>query len=163
MRKPSNRARTFAASMAALLLIGGQAGFAQTVQEHVHHHSSTVMPFEMGKTLHLFKMTEFGGVQRVIVRDEADAEQIALIRTHLREMAERFQQGDYSAPATLHGADMPGLEDLRRGASGIQVSYTELPDGAALKFETGDRALLTAIHRWFGAQLSEHGADAKAE
>jgi hypothetical protein len=23
--------------------------------------------------------------------------------------------------------------------------------------------LLTALHRWFGAQLSEHGADAKAE
>jgi len=24
-------------------------------------------------------------------------------------------------------------------------------------------SILTAIHRWFGAQLSEHGADAKAE
>lgn len=30
-------------------------------------------------------------------------------------------------------------------------------------FSTQDRHLLTAIHRWFGAQLSEHGADARAE
>jgi hypothetical protein len=26
-----------------------------------------------------------------------------------------------------------------------------------------DLRLLTALHRWFGAQLSEHGADARAE
>lgn len=30
-------------------------------------------------------------------------------------------------------------------------------------FETRDLRLLTAIHRWFGAQLSEHGSDVRAE
>jgi len=58
---------------------------------------------------------------------------------------------------------MPGLEELRAGASGIKVSYAELSAGAEINFETADLHLLTAIHRWFGAQLSEHGADAKAE
>jgi hypothetical protein len=38
-----------------------------------------------------------------------------------------------------------------------------LSDGAEITFKTTDPHLLTAIHRWFGAQLSEHGADAKAE
>jgi hypothetical protein len=58
---------------------------------------------------------------------------------------------------------MPGLSELQAGASHIKVTYTALPDGAELAFSTEDRRLLTAIHRWFGAQLSEHGADAKAE
>jgi hypothetical protein len=43
------------------------------------------------------------------------------------------------------------------------VTYSELRDGAEIAFKTADPRLLTAIHRWFGAQLSEHGADAKAE
>jgi hypothetical protein len=77
--------------------------------------------------------------------------------------SERFQHGDYSDPATLHGADMPGLKEIQTGAPHIKVSYTPLPNGAEIMFETTDAHLLTALHRWFGAQLSEHGADAKAE
>ena len=33
----------------------------------------------------------------------------------------------------------------------------------AITFETKELGIITAIHRWFGAQLSEHGADARAE
>jgi hypothetical protein len=43
------------------------------------------------------------------------------------------------------------------------VSYAALADGAEITFETTDLRLLTAIHRWFGAQLSEHGSDATSE
>jgi hypothetical protein len=91
------------------------------------------------------------------------ADQIILIQQHLREEAARFQHGDYSDPTTLHGAEMPGLKELQLGAPRIKVSYSNLPKGAEITFETTDLHLLTAIHRWFGAQLSEHGADAKAE
>jgi len=86
-----------------------------------------------------------------------------LIQQHLKHEAERFRRGDYSDPAALHGANMPGLKDLRVGASGIKVLYADLSVGAEITFETKDLHLLTAIHRWFGAQLSEHGADARAE
>jgi hypothetical protein len=58
---------------------------------------------------------------------------VVLFQRHLREEAARFQ----------HGSD--------------------LPDGAKITFTTRDPHLLTAIHRWLGAQLSEHGADAKTE
>jgi hypothetical protein len=121
------------------------------------------MPFEMSKTVHIFKMTESGGVQRVVVKDPRATDQVALIQQHLKHETERFQHGDYSDPATLHGADMPGLKDLQAGASRIMVSYTALPAGAEITFETTDLHLLTALHRWFGAQLSEHGADARSE
>ncbi len=149
--------------VAILLLLCSSSLFAQTKQEHVHQMAHSVMPFDMSKTLHIFKMTESGGVQRVIARDPGDTDQIALIQQHLRLEAERFQQGDYSDPASLHGTEMPGLQALRAGASEINISYTALPAGAMITFKTTDLHLLTAIHRWFGAQLSEHGVDAKAE
>jgi hypothetical protein len=63
----------------------------------------------------------------------------------------------------VHGTDMPGFKQPEAHASGIRVSYAELPDGAQISFETPAPHLLTAIHRWCGARLSEHGADARAE
>ena len=152
-----------ATAVTLFLLSGTSTALAQTPQAHVHQMAHTVMPFDMAKTVHIFKMTESGGVQQVAAKDAGANDQIAMIQQHLKHEAERFQHGDYSDPATLHGADMPGLHDLRAGASAIKVSYAALSAGAEIRFETTDLHLITAIHRWFGAQLSEHGADARAE
>ena len=95
---------------------------AQTTQEHVHSSAHTVMPFDMSKTVHIFRMTEQGGVQRVVIRDASGKEHITPIQQHLKQEAERFQQGDYSDPGMLHGKDMPGLKDLQTGGSKIKVS-----------------------------------------
>jgi hypothetical protein len=150
-------------AIAGLVCVGSTAACAQSRQEHIHNMSHSVMPFDISKTLHIFKMTESGGVQQVVSRDPGDSDQIALIRQHLQHEAKMFQAGNYSDPAKLHGADMPGLKELKDGASRIKVTYATLPLGAEIIFETTDIHLLTAVHRWFGAQLSEHGADARAE
>jgi len=147
----------------AVGIVAGPVACGPTPQQRVHRMSPEVMPFDMSKTVHVFHMTQSGGVERVVVRDPADKEQIGLIRRHLRHEAARFQQGDYSDPARLHGEDMPGLATLRANAPRIAVTYGELPRGARITFETDDLRLLTAIHRWFGAQLSEHGADARSQ
>jgi hypothetical protein len=136
---------------------------AGTVQEHVHSMSHEVMPFDVAKTWHVFRMTESGGTQKVVIRDAVFVDQVAPIRQHLLEEAARFQRGDYADPSHLHGAAMPGLGEMQAAAGRIRVTYRDLPDGAELAFETSDLAGITAIHRWFGSQLSEHGADAKAE
>jgi len=126
----------------------------------IHEAGQHVMPFSLEATLHVFEMTREGGIQDVVVREPGNQEQIDLIRQHLQEEAELFGQGDFSDPASLHGADMPGLAELAAGASRMQVVYSELPDGARITYTTADPALVTAIHRWFGAQLSDHGTDA---
>lgn len=149
--------------VAVLLLITVPTVYAQTQQEHVHQMAHSVMPFDMERTLHIFEMTETGGVLQVIARDAGEKKQVAFIQQHLKHEAERFAHGDYGDPATLHGKNMPGLKDLQAGASAIEVSYKALPLGAEITFSTKDLHLLTAIHRWFGAQLSEHGADAMAK
>jgi hypothetical protein len=147
----------------ALLMFLPVLVVAQTPQEHVHRMSHTVMPFDMSQTLHVFNTTEQGGVQRVIARDPKALDHVALIQQHLVQETARFQKGDYSDPASLHGADMPGLKQLQQDAAKITVAYKALTDGGEITFVTADLRALTAIHRWFGAQLSEHGDDAKAE
>jgi hypothetical protein len=160
----SRSVSSFIARLAVLTLVLAPGfAYAETSQERVHKHSHHVMPFEMSATIHVFQMTETGGDQRVLARNPDDAEQISLIRQHLKHEADKFSRGDYSDPSRLHGADMPGLAELQASPSEVAVSYSELPAGAQLSFRTEDRGLLTAIHRWFGAQLSDHGADARAE
>ena len=129
-------------------------------QSSVHDMGQEVMPFDLGETTHVFEMTETGGIQEVIADDPSDAAQVSLIRQHLQHEALRFRAGDFSDPTSLHGSDMPGLAELAQGAERMTIDYTELPDGARLTFTTSESYLVTALHRWFGAQLSDHASDA---
>jgi hypothetical protein len=129
-------------------------------QTTVHDMGSQVMPFDLGKTKHIFEMTENGGVQQIIANDPNDSAQIALIQQHIQHETMLFSAGNFSDPTSLHGADMPGVEELAAGAAQIRIEYAALPNGAQITFTTQDLRLITAIHRWFGAQLSDHGSDA---
>ena len=113
----SRRLQNFHRSIALVLILGCPAASAQTKQEHVHHGGQSVMPFELAKTTHIFRMTDFGGVERVIVKDSTEKAQVVLIQKHLQHESVAFQRGDYSDPASLHGANMPGLRDLQAGAA----------------------------------------------
>lgn len=148
----------------SVFFIGLMAGCENnTKQEHqgmIHEMGSHVMPFDLDITLHVFEMTINGGIQDVVLRDEKDNDQLILIREHLQDEAERFSEGDYSDPIALHGNDMPGIKELEAAGSKISISYKELPTGGRIIYETSDIRLITAIHTWFGAQLSDHGADA---
>ncbi len=129
-------------------------------QSTVRDMGQSVMPFDLGQTTHIFEMTETGGIQEVIADDPSDAPQVSLIRQHLQHEALRFGAGDFSDPTSLHGSEMPGLADLSQNAARVAIDYAELPNGARLTFTSTDLSLVTAIHRWFGAQLSDHAADA---
>jgi len=129
-------------------------------QQGVAERGAQVMPFDLEQTVHVFEPLEDGGLQRVIVKEDADGEQVALVQEHLREEAERFQAGDFSDPARIHGADMPGLTALSAGAERLDVSYTALPAGGEIRYRARDPDLVAAIHRWFHAQVHDHGSHA---
>jgi hypothetical protein len=126
----------------------------------VERGSKDVMPFDMNRTLHIFKPTADGGVQIVQVHD-TDPKQIALVRSHLRKEASAFAHGDFSDPAQIHGMDMPGLAQLRAGASRIAIRYADRADGGSIRYKTLDRQLVAAIHEWFAAQVKDHGLHAR--
>lgn len=146
----------FAAMLAAPLPVQ-----SETERQHgVAERGAQVMPFDLEQTVHVFEPLEDGGLQRVTVKEGADGEQVALIQEHLREEAERFQAGDFRDPARIHGADMPGLTALSAGAERIDVSYTALPAGGEIRYSARDPDLVAAIHRWFHAQVQDHGPHA---
>ena len=132
-------------------------------QAMVHEQGSAVMPFDLNRTTHVFKTTETGGVETVIAKDAVDSEQIALIQQHLQHEAMRFREGDFGDPVTIHGATMPGLAELTADAANITFSYAAIPNGAQISYETNDPRLVDALHRWFAAQLADHGHDAMGQ
>jgi hypothetical protein len=156
--------RRWAVAAAALLLAGCGAdqGAEGDRQEAVAERGAEVMPFDLEATTHVFEPTAGGGEQRVVADDPSDAEQVALVRQHLRDEAARFAAGDFDDPAAIHGDEMPGLAELRAGHDAVEVSFEEVDGGARLTYRTDDPALVDAIHRWFEAQLHDHGAHAEA-
>jgi hypothetical protein len=146
--------------ISSLFILGCTSSSNDSHQTMVHEMGAQVMPFDLGKTQHVFQMTESGGIQLVVVKNKKDTDQISLIRQHLMHEAMQFQSGNYSDPTSLHGASMPGISELSKNATKIRIEYSEVPEGARIAFQTNDIHLITAIHRWFGAQLSDHGSDA---
>lgn len=130
-------------------------------QTEVAKRGAQVMPFALKATTHIFTKADFGGTQRLVVKNAADLAQIKLIREHLRDMQARFERADFSGPSYIHGADMPGLAALKAAKLGA-ISYLchDVDGGAELEFRTSDPTLVAAIHTWFDAQVSDHGADA---
>jgi len=144
-------------------LYGTGALAIQSRQETVAERGVGVMPFNLEKTTHVFEATDNGGMEKVTADEPPDAEQISLIREHLLEEASRFGRGDFSDPAAIHGDDMPGLKELKSGAERFEFRYAELPNGAQIEFATDDPILVSALHRWFEAQLSDHGEHASPD
>lgn len=162
---PRPRALLAAVGVLVLLALAGLTLWVGVFEPRVRRaavaeRGAAVMPFDLERTTHIFDQLPDGGLQQVRADNPQDAEQIALIRGHLQEEATKFQRGDFGDPAAIHGDTMPGIAELRAGFGQIAVSYAELPDGAQIRYATTDPAMVTALHAWFAAQLSDHGGHA---
>lgn len=126
----------------------------------VREKGSDVMPFDLDKTLHTFEKTGYGGVQIVSIRDSVYTDQLIPIREHLEKIASDFKNGNFSDPINIHGSEMAGLETLQTNTSKFSVKYSELENGAKLEYRSTDGNIISAIHLWFEAQITDHGMDA---
>ncbi|MEO7952504.1 MAG: aspartate carbamoyltransferase [Polaromonas sp.] len=130
-------------------------------QAEVAGRGKDVMPFSVAATTHVFTKTAEGGVQQVVAKKSTNAAQVRLVRKHLQEIRDQFLKGDFSGPSHIHGQEMPGLADLKLAKPGqIGIVYKEVKGGAELAYNTSDASLVAALHKWFDAQLSDHGKDA---
>lgn len=130
-------------------------------QAEVVERGSQVMPFALDRTTHIFAKTSVGGVQQVVAKNANDASQISIIRMHLSQIASAFAHGDFAGPTHVHGADMPGLAELKSAKPGlVLIRYSDIESGGQIEYSTENANLRSAIHAWFDAQVSDHGADA---
>jgi hypothetical protein len=150
-------------SLFAVSVSAATAAADPSRQAEVSVRGAEVMPFALKATTHIFTKTDDGGVQQVVAKDPQDTEQIRLIREHLQQIADQFKAGNFSAPAQIHGEAMPGLSELSHAKPGeIAIRYQDLNNGGQVRYSTSNASLVAALHRWFDAQLSDHGADAMA-
>jgi hypothetical protein len=136
----------------------------KTRQEVVAERGPDIMPFDLKATTHIFTKTPAGGIQQVVVKNANDAKQTGLIREHLKKIAAQFSKGEFSGPTHIHGAEMPGLAELKAAqTTEIKIQYREITTGAEIIYTTKNQKLVTALHNWFDAQLADHGHDAMPE
>lgn len=152
---------TGVATFVSLYLDGPDASQGSDRQTEVAARGAEVMPFDLEATTHRFTDTPTGGRQTVVADDPGDQAEIADIRRYLQEEAAAFRSGDFSDPASIHGADMPGLAVLEENSDALDVRYLELPDGAAVDLVTSDASVAEALHAWFDAQVTDHGDHAE--
>ncbi len=151
--------RSLTAVLAAVAVgCGGQDSASELAdrRDAVATAGAEVMPFNLDETTHVFETIEQGGLQQVVA-DADDPGQVALIRQHLAEEAERFARGDFHDPEMIHGDDMAGMHALVAGHEQIAIEYSEIDRGAQILYTTEDPDLVVAIHAWFDAQLRDHG------
>ncbi len=130
-------------------------------QAEVSQRGKDVMPFSLSATTHIFAKGDTGGVQQVVAKVAGDEAQTKLIQQHLKEIQAQFLKGDFSGPTHIHGQSMPGLAELKAAKPGqIAIVYRDIKDGAELTYDTANIKLVAALHKWFDAQLSDHGKDA---
>jgi hypothetical protein len=125
-------------------------------EQLIADRSAEVMPFDLAATTHHFEPTPEGGLQTVVADDPADRRQIELIQQHLRDEAAAFARGEFSDPARIHGAEMPGLAILEANSDRLDIAFRARVDGAELRYTTDDQVVLDALHAWFAAQTSDH-------
>jgi len=152
--------RILLAAACAAVVSGAGAADAERHAD-VARRGAEVMPFDLARTTHVFTKSAHGGTQRVVARDDADAGQVRLVREHLHDIEAQFRRGDFSGPTKIHGESMPGLAELKAAPPGsVSIRYADVKGGAMLTYSTADKRLVHALHRWFDAQLDDHGHDA---
>ncbi len=117
-----------------------------------------LVPYNLKQTLQTFSKTVHGGIMHVVAKSANDGQQIKLIQANLLKTANDYKKGDYSVTERIHGADMPGLAQLKTAETNdIKFEYKALPDGAQIHFSSEYPLFVDALHEWFDAQISDHG------
>ena len=151
----------FAVLCSVSLITMAAQGEPNQRQTDIAAQGAMVMPFNIHNSTHVFLKTADGGTQQVLAKDASDKDLIAAIRMHLGTEAGRFKQGNYSDPMKIHGMDMPGVQYLSKVKPGeIGICYRDIPNGGEIRYSGKDAVTVDAIHKWFDAQLSDHGEDA---
>lgn len=133
-------------------------------QGEVFQRTQQATSYDLNKTLQTFTQTVHGGVQHVIAKSANDKEQIKLIRDNLRKMADDFRKGDFSETERIHGADMPGLAQLKRAQlDDIKYEYETLENGAQIHYSSEYPQYIEALREWIEAQAIDHNNDVSNE
>lgn len=137
-----------------------QDGQAAQHGDHAAHavdeRGDQVMGFSHDKTRHTFRLLADGGAIEVRANEVADAESVAQIRGHLKEIAQEFSAGTFTKPEAIHARVPDGVPAMKELGSKILYEYEELDGGARVRVKTGDGRGIEAVHAFLRFQISDH-------
>lgn len=144
-----------------MILILALAGDPATCPMHAQHtavdqRGDHVMGFSHEKTKHSFRLFADGGAIEVRSNDAADAESIAAIRMHLREIAKEFAAGDFAKPKEIHDRVPDGAAAMKTLGDRIHYQYEELERGARVRIRTEAGEGVEAVHEFLRFQIDDH-------
>ena len=138
----------------ALALTSLNAGQHQHAPAQDRAHQG--MGFDQQKTTHHFLIEKTGGAIEVTAKDPNDKVSTDEIRTHLRHIAARFADGDFSVPMFVHGIEPPGVSVMKARRAQMTFRYDEVGTGGKVVIRTEDTAARDALHDFLRFQIREH-------
>ena len=129
---------------------------AHAHHEEVNQRGDAVMGFSHEKTKHTFRLTRDGGAVEVRATDAADAESVALIRAHLREIAKEFAAGNFTKPREIHDREPHGVPVMKELGAAIRYQYEDVERGGRVRIVTKNRRGIEAAHQFLRFQIDDH-------
>jgi hypothetical protein len=126
-------------------------------ERHLKQRGEQAMGFDQNVTTHHFRLFANGGGIEVAANDAADTAGRDQIRTHLREIARDFADGDFTKPFLTHGQVPPGVETMQDRKGTLTFSYVDTPLGGMVRISTADAKTRRAVHEFLRYQIREHG------
>ncbi len=154
--------------IAAALLLAGQHPQTPAGMSHEEHlkqmqkdealkkRGADAMGFDQDATAHHFRLAAAGGSIEVTVKDPADQNTLAAVRSHLRSIATEFANGRFDKPFQTHGEVPSGVSDMQMSSLKIAYRYEDLPQGGAVRIEAKDSRAVDAVHAFLRYQIAEH-------
>lgn len=158
-RQMSTRLIALAAIASAALAGAAHAqSSADTGFAGVQSRGARVMGVDQSTSHHVFEDLPDGG-RIVLVSDvQGDTAGTAVIRRHLRIIADSFAAGVFSAPMLVHARQVPGTATMARLRDRIQYAPRDRPGGGELRLTSADTEAIHAIHQFLAFQRMDHHA-----
>jgi len=124
----------------------------------LQNRGATVMGVDQYTSAHVFEDLPDGG--RIVLdrKDGKDTAGVRIVRTHMREIAVRFSQGDFQAPGLVHAQTVPGTDVMAAKRHRMTYAVADRPKGAEVRLFTKDPEAIAAVHAFLAFQRSDHRA-----
>lgn len=143
------------------LLLSQQMTDCPFHSQHQHAGDMTqrgddVMGFDHTKTTHHFRLQPDGGIIEATANDPKDIDSRDKIRTHFREIARLFAEGNFDKPVEIHSQVPPGAEMMTNLRNDIHYDFVEIENGGQVRITTKNPDALKAVQSFLRFQIYEH-------
>ena len=122
----------------------------------VNRRGDAVMGVSHAKTTHHFLLKPDGGVIHVEANEANDVSSREQVRQHLKHIAKKFSEGDFTAPMIIHAQTPPGMPAMRSLKAGIKYEFQALERGGRVRISTNNPEAVKAIHEFLRFQIKDH-------